>query len=132
RFAAVRNGPGVSVASDAMTWELDGTWYYGVDLARERERGREAREDHVCAALGSVRLDPGQSCTIELRADDSPSPDGEGDRWDAFADRERALVRGWRAASLPDAVPDAVPGWVERLVIASDQFIVRRGEGDTV
>ena len=129
RFRLTHGAPGGSVVAGGVSWRPDGTWYYGFDLARERERGLDARDDHVCAAIGTARLDAGASITVELRAADEVRA-AEHDAWSAFESRERGLVAGWRS-SLGD-VGQSQQQWVERLVLAADQFIVKRGDGDTV
>jgi predicted glycogen debranching enzyme len=110
---------GGAVACVGMGWTLDGAWYYGFDLARERERGLEAIDDHACAAHGSIVLAPGASCTIELRSGEDGGDAGDGS-WERFAERERTLLRAWRAS----ARTQAVPARIERLVTAADQFVV--------
>jgi len=126
RFAVAAGAPGGWVRADAMRWTLDGSWYYGFDLARERERGLDARDDHICAAHGSIALAVGDACTIALGADgERPAAD---DEWAAFSSRESEVVSCWRAARANDDDEQ----WIDRLALAADQFIVTRGDGETV
>ncbi|HEY7992586.1 MAG TPA: amylo-alpha-1,6-glucosidase, partial [Candidatus Eremiobacteraceae bacterium] len=125
RFTAAPGAPAGWVTSTAMAWALDGSWYYGFDLARERERGLEARDDHICAARGSIILEQGAACTIALGAEpEAPFAPGD-DEWVAFAARERVVASAWRSAGADEP-------WIDRLALAADQFIVKRGDGDTV
>lgn len=127
RFRAAPGSPDGSVVAGSVSWRLDGTWYYGFDLARERERGLDDRDDHVCAATGTATLRQGEAITVELRAG-APGGAQRADPWDAFASRERSIVAGWT----PPIGAAATPPWVARLVLASDQFVVTRDDGDTV
>ncbi|HYK53853.1 MAG TPA: amylo-alpha-1,6-glucosidase [Candidatus Eremiobacteraceae bacterium] len=127
RFAAAPGSPAGWAHAIGMAWTLDGSWYYGFDLARERDRGLDGRDDHICAAHGSIELAPGAVCTIALGADGEPHAP-RGDEWETFASRERGIVSGWRAAR---PATDDEP-WIDRLALAADQFIVKRGDGDTV
>jgi predicted glycogen debranching enzyme len=110
-----------------MGWTIDGVWYYGFDLARERERGLDAADDHLCAAHGTIELEQGQSCTLQLLADDVAAADFD-EAWESFTQRERALTQGWRATAIGARAPD----WIERLVVAADQFFVKCPAGTTV
>jgi predicted glycogen debranching enzyme len=113
-----------AVRSPEMTWTIAPAWYYAFELARERERGLDEREDHLRAALGRVTLDEGASCIVELRAlpDDTGVIDAS---WEAFAERTSDLRSRWRSAWGPAA--DASPAWLEQLALAADQFVVDRG-----
>jgi len=128
RFTAAPGAPAGWVTSDEISWTLDGSWYYGFDLARERERGLDARDDHICAAHGSITLGQGGTCTIALGAEpEAPVAPGD-DEWEAFAARERDVASAWRTARADGADEP----WIDRLALAADQFIVKRGDGDTV
>jgi predicted glycogen debranching enzyme len=101
-------------------------WFYGFDLARERDRGLEDREDHLHAGTFHARLSPGESLTIVATTEAEASVDGAAalKRRRAY---ERALVKEWKAAG-PDLGRTA-PDWVRQLVLAADQFVVRRPLG---
>ena len=115
-----------SATSEAASWALDNTWYYGFDLARERERGLDDRDDHLCGAVARITLAPHEECVFEIQA-----PGGApSSRWHDFAAREADLVARWRRSAGVAAGGSA--GWIEQLVLASDQFIVERPEGRTV
>ena len=53
------------------------TWYRGFDLPRERERGLDAAEDHLHAATFQASLEPGQTLTLVLSTEPTPSLGGE-------------------------------------------------------
>jgi predicted glycogen debranching enzyme len=102
------------------------TWYENFELARERERGLDDREDHLHAGTFAARLDPGRPLTLVMSMDPSAATDG-----DAALERRRrhdtSLVATARAAR-PGADPE--PAWVEQLTLASDQFVVARPRAD--
>ena len=118
--AASPGSPIVTVTCAGASWVLDPVWYYNFDLAREHERGLDAIEDHVRAAVARIELAPGQSCTVVL-CDSGGAGDTEGASWQSFSARERTLTDGLQG-----------PPWVNRLALAADQFIVRRNGGKTV
>lgn len=98
-------------------------WYYGFDLAEERERGLQDREDHLMAGSFLASLEPGGSFTLVASAEATPLLDG-----DAALKRrqahERGLIALWKEAN-PDAAR-ATPEWIQQLVLAADQFVIRR------
>jgi predicted glycogen debranching enzyme len=67
-------------------------------------------------------LSPGETLTLVLSAEPAPSVDGEA-AWERRCGREDELVSRW-IRTQPHA-GDA-PSWVRQLVLAADQFIVRR------
>ena len=104
--------------------DIQGThdWYRGFDLAAERERGLDSREDHLHAGTFRATLAPGATLTLVLSAESSPSLDGEA-AWQRRQRHEADLLARWRNAQ-PAA--RGAPAWVAQLVLAADQFIVRR------
>lgn len=98
-------------------------WYYNFDLAIERERGLSNREDHLHVATFHLTLHPGESLTIV--ASTEPTPDLIGGT--AIKQRQsydQKLLNLWRT-SRPIGVKDPST-WLQRLVLAADQFIVNR------
>jgi predicted glycogen debranching enzyme len=97
-------------------------WYHGFWLALEAERGLDAREDHLHAGTFVVRLAPGATQTLVLSAEAAPSLDGEA-AWVRRQAYEADLLARWEVVQ-PAA--SAAPAWVRHLVLAADQFVVRR------
>ncbi len=98
------------------------TWYEGFHLAREQERGLDFRDDHLHAGTVRATLQAGAELTLVLSAESAPSPDGEA-AWQRRCRHETDLVARWRRAQ-PAA--RRAPAWIEQLVLAADQFVVRR------
>src|SRR5262249_7141442 len=57
------------VLADGADVTAEHEWYYGFDLARERERGLPAREDHLRVATQRAKIEPGRSLTVSLSAE---------------------------------------------------------------
>jgi len=105
-------------------------WYRDCFFPAERNRGMDDREDHLFAALFRAKLQVGESFSIVLTTEQSASLDAEATRAQRGADESRLLS----AASAPKRDASAVsPEWLTQLVLAADQFIVKRaspGEPD--
>lgn len=97
-------------------------WYYNFDLAAERDRGLSDREDHLHAATFTITLDPGASVTVI--ASTEPQPSLEGDALKLRTAHEQKLIQLFEISRPIHA--EAIPGWIHRLVLAADQFIVDR------
>jgi predicted glycogen debranching enzyme len=97
-------------------------WYRGFRLAAEEARGLDAHEDHLHAGTLRLSLVPGASRTLVLSCEPAPSLDGDA-AWARRQRHEADLLACWERAQ--PATPPAPP-WIRQLVLAADQFIVRR------
>jgi predicted glycogen debranching enzyme len=98
-------------------------WYRNFDLAAERERGLDDREDHLHAGTFHTSLEAGESvaivCTVEPNAElNGPAA------YERHLARQQDLLSQW-TASQPELARLAPP-WAKQLVLAADQFIVQR------
>ncbi|MBI3668207.1 MAG: glycogen debranching enzyme family protein [Acidobacteria bacterium] len=121
-------------------------WYRDFDLAAERYRGLDDHEDHLHAGTFRARLAPGESVTLVLSAEPptglAADLDGRA-AWQARSAQEQALLNPWAAALLQSVRQAGAPSalrlletssqdsggdlaWVRQLVLAADQFIVKR------
>ena len=98
-------------------------WYRNYYLPRETERGLDDHEDYLFAALFQATLKAGESLTIVATTDSNTSFDGGGARAQR-AHHESALLKTWQA--LDEKSATNAPGWLRQLVLAADQFIVKR------
>jgi predicted glycogen debranching enzyme len=114
------------VLADGAVISPEHEWYYGFRLAREEERGLEALEDHLRAAVLRATLPPGGQVTLVLSTETSPALDGDL-AWGRREAWEADLLARWRGAR-PSAA--RAPGWIQQLVLAADQFVVRRPLAD--
>jgi glycogen debranching enzyme len=96
----------------------------GFALTREAERGLRDHDDHLDVASLRVVLDAVDAAvSLTVSLDPESCIDAERALRDR-RDHERLLLQCWRAAK---PSPGAVgPPWIEQLVLAADQFIVRR------
>ncbi|MEH1926070.1 amylo-alpha-1,6-glucosidase [Nostoc sp.] len=97
-------------------------WYYEFDLARERDRGLDDREDHLHAATFDATLQPGESLTFVASTEVHPKLDGQV-ALKLPRSLEQKLLGFWKQSRVH---AKADPDWVSQLVLAADQFIVSR------
>jgi predicted glycogen debranching enzyme len=96
---------------------LEPEWWWSFHLAQEKARGLGDQEDLFAAAGISANLALGETLAVAFTSEsETPQP------WQASLDAERARQRDLiQRAGMAQA-----PAWVEQLVLAADQFIVRR------
>ncbi|HEY2459949.1 MAG TPA: amylo-alpha-1,6-glucosidase [Candidatus Acidoferrum sp.] len=98
-------------------------WYKNFFLPVERERGLADREDYLFAANFQATLKTASSVTLVATTNPSATLSGE----NALAQqvmREANLLETWKRNE-PEFSTSA-PGWAKQLVVAADQFIVKR------
>lgn len=131
----IPNGLRVKARADATPYELvmvgngtttpQHTWYTGYYLDREAYRGQDEIGDHLLAGIAETELYPGEPFTLVFSTETHDEPlttrsiVASLQRNDA---RQRDLLARSRITDAPE--------WVEQLVLAADQFIVRRKAGD--
>jgi predicted glycogen debranching enzyme len=98
-------------------------WYRGCYLTRETERGLDDHEDYLFAALFHAKLNPGESLTIVVTTEATTPLDGKASRAQC-ADHEFTLFNAWQSQNQKSTAN--APGWLRQLVLAADQFIVKR------
>ena len=108
--------------AEGATAEPAQEWYRGYELVREAERGLDHLDDHLHVGTFNGTVAPGASITVVLSAEPEPALDGEmaRRRRDKYATATQAR---WEKAAPRAAQP---PTWVRQLVLASDQFVVKR------
>src|SRR6202163_2150955 len=132
RVDAVEHGVRVVAFDGASPFYLKSTealcearheWYRDCFLAAERERGLDDREDHLFAALFRAKLPVGESVTIVSTTEETAGLDGKVARVQRAAN-EAKIVAAWNTES--NAISAGSPDWLRQLVLAADQFIVKR------
>jgi hypothetical protein len=113
-------------------------WYHDYFLPAERERGLDDHEDRLYAAEFHARLGSGESVTLVFSTEEGTSLDGEEARSEQ-SNHELKLFHAWQArhAQTSGTPAEDEPGWLWQLVLAADQFVVKRalpqdGEGQSV
>ena len=110
--------------SSASTCELHHEWYVGCYFAEETERGLEDRDDHLFAALFRAKLEVGSSIILAATTEAAVLLDGETLRAER-AKHDVKLFQEWQAKDADLA--EEAPSWLWQLILAADQFIVKRG-----
>ncbi|MDT8436171.1 MAG: amylo-alpha-1,6-glucosidase [Gemmatimonadota bacterium] len=110
-------------------------WYYQYEYDAERERGLDFREDLWMPGALEVRLAPGEVAWVvastENPAGRDPAALFEAERGRRLALLARAGLPGRDGSPEPAGLPgEPADPRLRRLVLAADQFIVRRGEKD--
>lgn len=104
------------------TWSINNTWDRNFILAVEQYRGLGDTEDHLHAATGKVTLQPGDVIDIVASTENQPQFDSNASL-EQKNQRESELLNNWHTSN--SLSPDS-RGWIEQLVLASDQFVVDR------
>src|SRR5215472_3502011 len=102
-------------------------WYHDFFLPVERARGLDDHEDHLFAATATVELGLSQSATFVLTTNSQAELDGTRVLGGQGA-RERKLFSKWQSGD-PQA-SSVAPAWIRQLILAADQFIVKRALPD--
>ncbi len=130
RVTAFAGAVPILLRSDRAAASATHDWYRNFDLVRERERGLSDHEDHLHVADFAVTLQPGESvtflCSTDEREHDSAalmSVDGVS-ALEEHVKRQQSLSDSWQAAH-PALVQNSLD-WIRQLVLAADQFIVKR------
>lgn len=91
-------------------------------LKREVERGLNANDSHVHAASFSKTINPGETFIFLASSEDSPvmNTNSLNDR----IARDNQLIQNWKNLQPPAGTESS--DWISQLVLAADQFIVKR------
>jgi len=119
RFTTDENAAPLYLLSDRAGATPQHEWYSGYFLSVEDCRGLDALDDNLYAGTFHATLQPGQSLTLVASTEPHPDLDGAA-AYAAQLTRERRLL----AEARPHLQP-MTPA-IEQLVLAADQFIVRR------
>jgi predicted glycogen debranching enzyme len=98
-------------------------WYFGCFFPREKERGLDNNEDILSAALFHAKLEVGASVTLVASTNADASLDGVRARAESV-EREKELLRSYQLKNA--ATLESDPAWLPQLLLAADQFIVKR------
>jgi predicted glycogen debranching enzyme len=126
KIVANDNATPLYLSSDTATATPAHNWHYNFDLAVERYRGLSDREDHLHAATFTVTLNPGESIIFVASTDPQPNLDGA-EALKLRHNQEQKLINLWKL-NRSETINHSQdrPAWIDRLVLAADQFIVDR------
>jgi len=108
--------------------EAQHEWTRDYFLPLEKYRGLDDREDNLLAAVFRATLQTNESASIVFSTDANAALDGNAARAQN-AKREADLLAQWSSTDGPAAT--AAPAWIRQLILAADQFVVRRDLADT-
>src|SRR5712692_11474137 len=98
-------------------------WHRDCFLPLAKYRGLDDHEDHLLAAIFSTVLTLNQSVILVLTTNADAQLDGSR-AWQEHAEHEKKLFTKW--ASHDAQAASSAPDWVQQLILAADQFIVKR------
>src|SRR6266851_816618 len=98
-------------------------WHRDCFLPLAKYRGLDDHEDHLLAAIFSTELALNQSVTLVLTTKADAQLEGSRAR-EEHAEHEKKLFAKW--ASHDAQATSSAPDWVQQLILAADQFIVKR------
>jgi predicted glycogen debranching enzyme len=116
-------------------------WHWNIKHRLETERGLPDREDQFAAGKFTADLAPGETFAFVASSEHPERTLSEASaksKWQskgpASLDWETSLTaeRDRAQALIAQAETESEPEWIQQLVLAADQFIVQRGEGQTV
>jgi predicted glycogen debranching enzyme len=138
KIKLIDRGVEITAFSDAVPFYLFGDraeisivnqWYYGFELARERDRGLDHFDDNICAVTLKATLEPGKPLTLIATTEKNPDFDGIA-QLEVRRQYEQSLLQTWQAKH--PTIAKNSPDWMRKLVLDADRFIVDRSDGKTV
>jgi len=131
RVEAVKNGVKVTAFDGATPFFLVGSeaecapqheWYRNCFLPMERRRGLDDQEDHLLAAVFQMEIHSGQSATMVFTTE--PGEVKAATALGEQIEHEKEVLTRWVDRNAEAA--SRAPKWIQQLVLAADQFIVKR------
>ena len=133
RIEPVENGVRITAFETAVPFyvrcaeaacEPQHTWYRDFLFLRESERGLDDREDQLYAARFDVQLQKGQTVTIVCSTEKDTILDGAAAGRDEV--KRQSKIQSAVSALMQPSSAEAMPSWMPQLVLAADQFVVKR------
>jgi predicted glycogen debranching enzyme len=117
----------VYLLSAAARFDPEHEWHRDCFLPEEKERGLDDREDHLLAGKASIELVAGQSAAFVFTTNARAELDGARSDADRVA-HESELFARWSEGE--GSAASSAPGWIRQLILAADQFVVKRSLPD--
>jgi predicted glycogen debranching enzyme len=115
-IAAFAGATPYRITCDQGAFTPEPMWYWHFKHRMESERGLDDSEDLFCPGRFTCTLAESQQTLIELSAEPASDNKPAAIESDIHSEYEVLLV----------TLPQDMPGWIRRLALASDQFIVER------
>jgi predicted glycogen debranching enzyme len=120
---AFDGAPPFYLKSSAATCEPRHEWFLGCFFGEETARGLNDREDRLFAGLFRAKLEIGSSVVFVATTEANALVDGETARAERV-NYDVKLFQDWQAKN--EALAEEAPSWLWQLILAADQFIVKR------
>jgi predicted glycogen debranching enzyme len=117
----------VGAGTERIAWQVDYTWCHDFELPIEAARGYDHRDSHLVVGTCTVQMTPGAAVTFILAAGDDHAVDPSG-ALERYQERARGCLAAWQSRLTEPAARAPLP--LQQLVLAADQFIVRRPAPD--
>ncbi|MEM6614128.1 MAG: amylo-alpha-1,6-glucosidase [Cyanobacteria bacterium P01_C01_bin.72] len=108
----------IASSQTQLEWSIHNTWYENFVLGIEQYRGLNQIDANLHAATVEITLQPGETITLVASTEKEPQAGSQSAR----KKRDRQLIDLFCERNQLSSVPN----WIERLVLASDQFVVDR------
>lgn len=108
------------IVADQGDFKARGDWYWNFKHRVESERGLDYSEDLFAPGYMNLSLEPGQTVTLICSTEPVKPQPGRS----ALASEQR------RQANLSQKAARDDPAWIRHLILAADQFIVKRTLGE--
>ena len=127
RVSAFEGATPFYLRSAAATFEPRHEWYRDFFLPAERDRGLDDHEDRLVAGVFRGGLAVDEKLTLVFSTEPQGLLDGEEART-RQSNHEWKLFQAWQKkhSAVVGTPPEDEPGWLWQLVLAADQFIVKR------
>jgi len=122
RVTAFDGGRPVLLLAAGAQCEAVHDWYVGFRLIAEEARGLDALDDSLHAGTFRATLEPGRELTLVLSTELARDVDGRA-AWQRRRAHEADVLLAWQKVR---PTGEETPAWIERLVLAADQFLVSR------
>ena len=106
-------------------WKPKHAWHHNFALMVEKHRGLIHCEDLLLAGNYTIKLNPGESCTIAASTSPTPNLDGDAAWRERYQYEQQLLTKSWDIQSAGQTPPQ----WTSTLVLSANQFIVDRPQG---
>ena len=99
-------------------------WYRDFLFPRESERGLDDREDQLYASRFRVEMQKDQTVTVVFSTEQNADLDDSAARKEEL--KRESNIRSAASEVMQTPSGEAAPSWIPQLVLAADQFVIKR------